>query len=52
MAKPSNKQATLTREELDAQIEAFLKKGGKIDKIPSGVSGAQNGKGPKHIRIS
>lgn len=52
MAKQPSKKASLTREELDAQIDAFLKNGGKIDKIPSGVSGPEPSKGPKHIRLN
>ncbi|HEY9036013.1 MAG TPA: hypothetical protein VIM96_04800 [Pseudomonadales bacterium] len=52
MAKQSSKNASLTREELGSHIAQFLKGGGKIDRIPSGVSGIQPGKGPKHIRIT
>lgn len=52
MARQSTKNASLTREELDAQINEFLKNGGKINKIPSGVSGTEPSKGPKHIRIN
>ena len=53
MSRSSNKQITLSREELDAQVADFLKKGGTIDQIPPGVSGMQgNHKGPKHIRIT
>lgn len=53
MSRSSSKQITLSREELDAQVADFLKKGGTIDQIPPGVSGMQgNHKGPKHIRIT
>jgi len=52
MSRPSTKKATLSREELDAQIAEFLKKGGTIDKIAPGVSGMQANKGPQHIRIT
>ena len=38
-----------TREKLDTDVEAFLKKGGKITKIDRGVSGYQQS---KHIVIN
>lgn len=34
-----------------AQTEAFLKAGGKINQIDTGVSGQQSVAGPKHIQL-
>lgn len=45
-ATPVNSQ---TREQLDSDVEAFLKNGGKIEKIARGVSGYQQS---KHIVIN
>lgn len=41
-----------TSESIQSQIEAFLKSGGEIDVIDSGVSGRESMRGPKHITIS
>lgn len=38
-----------SREQIDTDVEAFLKQGGKIEKIDNGVSGYQQS---KHIVIS
>jgi hypothetical protein len=38
-----------TSDQIDTDVEAFLKQGGKIDKIDNGVSGYQQS---KHIVIS
>ena len=50
MAKKSTKTAAseLSIEELTA---AFLKSGGEIQQIPTGVSGQTNLSGPKHITL-
>lgn len=45
--KPS--AASITSESIEIQTDAFLKAGGKIQRIASGVSGQQNIAGPKHI---
>ncbi|EED36283.1 hypothetical protein NOR51B_2233 [Luminiphilus syltensis NOR5-1B] len=37
----AKKKEELSREELNQQIEAFKREGGKITTIPSGVSGVQ-----------
>lgn len=52
MAAKSKQNATLTREELDKQIKSYLKNGGKIEQVESGVTGMQPLKGPKHIVIN
>jgi len=45
-------KATETSESIQAQIEEFLKSGGEINVIDSGVSGRESVRGPKHITIS
>jgi len=40
-----------TSASIDKQVENFLKSGGKIQQINPGVSGQQDGKGPKHITL-
>ncbi len=45
--------ATETHQSIEQQIDAFLKSGKKIQKIPRGVSGQSNNpSGRRHIRIS
>ncbi|MBM88904.1 MAG: hypothetical protein CMQ41_11060 [Gammaproteobacteria bacterium] len=39
-------------ENLAEQIEAFLKAGGKVQQIPSGVSGQTSTSGPRQIVLS
>lgn len=60
MAKPTTKRLTAqtkqpstadTRAEIDAQTAAFLKKGGKIQRIANGVSGQTFG-GTRHISLA
>jgi len=46
------KNAELTSDSIQAQIEAFLKTGGKINQIEKGVSGNTQMSGKKHIVIS
>jgi len=43
--------STETSESINEQIESFLKSGGKIQQIDSGVSGQQDSRGPKHITL-
>ena len=49
MKKPTAAANKRTRDQIDTDVEAFLKKGGKIEKIENGVSGYQQS---KHIVIS
>jgi len=44
----ANKKEVLSRQELDQQIQAFKRDGGKITTVPSGVSGVQ----PKEKRTA
>lgn len=50
-AKKKQSAAVETSQSIDAQIEAFLKSGGTIEKINTGVSGQQSMAGPKHITL-
>ncbi|WOX06173.1 hypothetical protein [Microbulbifer pacificus] len=43
--------STESREAIEAQVQAFLANGGKIEQIPKGVSGQTNTSGPKHITL-
>ncbi|WP_421655090.1 hypothetical protein ACONUD_07715 [Microbulbifer harenosus] len=43
--------STESREAIEAQVQAFLANGGKIEQIPKGVSGQTNTAGPKHITL-
>jgi hypothetical protein len=53
MANKSKKEAaTSNREDLTSHIEAFLKSGGKVQQIPSGVSGQTTTSGPRQIVLS
>ncbi|MCK7599147.1 hypothetical protein M0G74_17880 [Microbulbifer sp. CAU 1566] len=40
-----------SRESIEAQVQAFLQNGGKIEQVPKGVSGQTNTSGPKHITL-
>ena len=40
-----------TSESIAAQVEAFLKQGGEIQHIDTGVSGQKNVSGPRHITL-
>lgn len=52
-SKKKDKVAVVSRQELDDQVQAFLKKGGEIEQIPKGKSGQQDSPpGRKHIIIS
>ena len=52
MAKKPKKPVVSTREDLEEHIAAFLKAGGKVQKIPSGVSGQTSTSGPRQIVLS
>jgi hypothetical protein len=53
MANKSKKEAaTSNREDLTSHIDAFLKGGGKVQQIPSGVSGQTTTSGPRQIVLS
>ena len=54
MAKKTSKgaQSASTRDDLAGHIEAFLKAGGKVQQIPSGVSGQTSTSGPRQIVLS
>jgi len=41
-----------SRDDLEEHIEAFLKAGGKVQQIPSGVSGQTSSSGPRQIVLS
>jgi len=45
---PLRAEKDLSKEE---KIAAFLKAGGKIQQIPTGVSGQENSRGSKHITL-
>ena len=52
-SKATKKEAVVsTREDLAEHIEAFLKAGGKVQQIPSGVSGQSSPCGPRQIVLS
>lgn len=52
-SKATKKEAVVsTREDLAEHIEAFLKAGGKVQQIPSGVSGQTSTSGPRQIVLS
>ena len=51
-SKSAKKSASVeTSESINQQIQQFLKSGGEIQQINSGVSGQTDGKGPKHITL-
>lgn len=53
MANRAKKEApTSSREDLQAQVDAFIKQGGKVQQIPSGVSGQTSTSGPRQIVLS
>lgn len=51
-AKRKTDDAVETSNSIAEQTAAFLKSGGSIEQVPSGVSGQTNLGGPKHITIS
>ena len=53
MSNKAKKEAVVsTRDDLAEHIEAFLKAGGKVQQIPSGVSGQTSTSGPRQIVLS
>lgn len=53
MANRAKKEApSSSREDLQAQVDAFIKQGGKVQQIPSGVSGQTSTSGPRQIVLS
>ncbi|MBL6745465.1 MAG: hypothetical protein ISP88_06100 [Pseudomonadales bacterium] len=53
MSNKSKKEAAVsTRVDLEEHIAAFLKSGGKVQQIPSGVSGQTSTSGPRQIVLS
>ncbi|MBR9911888.1 MAG: hypothetical protein GYB33_16205 [Gammaproteobacteria bacterium] len=50
-AKKKQPVAVESSESIAQQTEAFLKSGGSIDHIKSGISGQQSMAGPKHISL-
>ncbi len=54
MATKSRKKAAAdaSREDLAEQVAAFLKAGGKVQQIPTGVSGQTSTSGPRQIVLS
>ncbi|MEQ8315679.1 MAG: hypothetical protein RL839_10470 [Gammaproteobacteria bacterium] len=51
-SKAKKEAAVSNREDLEEHIEAFLKSGGKVQQIPSGVSGQTSTSGPRQIVLS
>ena len=53
MASKAKKTAPVaSRDDLEQHIAEFLKAGGKVQKIPSGVSGQTSTSGPRQIVLS
>ncbi len=53
MANKSRRDAVVSnRKDLAEHVEAFLKAGGKVQQIPSGVSGQTSTSGPRQIVLS
>ncbi len=53
MANRSKKDAAISnRADLAQHVDAFLKSGGKVQKIPSGVSGQTSTSGPRQIVLN
>ncbi|WP_339338650.1 hypothetical protein [uncultured Oceanicoccus sp.] len=50
--KKKQPNASETSLSIEEQTAAFLKAGGAIEQIASGVSGQQSMAGPKHITLS
>lgn len=53
MANKAKKPApAASRVEIESHIDQFLKSGGKVQQIPSGVSGQTSTSGPRQIVLS
>jgi len=50
-AKKKQPAAQETSESIEAQIQAFLAAGNKIEVVKTGVSGQTSLRGPKHISL-
>ncbi len=50
--KPKKDPVIDHRINLAEQVDAFLKSGGKVQKIPSGISGQTTTSGPRQIVLS
>lgn len=50
--KPKKEAVVSSREDLEEHIATFLKSGGKVQQIPSGVSGQTSTSGPRQIVLS
>jgi hypothetical protein len=50
--KPKKEAVVSSREDLAEHIDAFMKTGGKVQQIPSGVSGQTSTSGPRQIVLS
>jgi hypothetical protein len=50
--KPKKEAVASSTEDLASQVEDFLKKGGKVQQIPAGVSGQTTTSGPRQIVLS
>ena len=50
--KPKKEAVASSKEDLASQVEDFLKKGGKVQQIPAGVSGQTTTSGPRQIVLS
>jgi len=50
--KPKKNAPVANRGDLEQHIAEFLKSGGKVQKIPSGVSGQTSTSGPRQIVLS
>jgi len=51
-SKPKKTAPVANRDDIEAHIAAFLKSGGKVQKIPTGVSGQTSTSGPRQIVLS
>ena len=52
-SKKATPDAAVSRQELEDQVQAFIKSGGEITQVPNGKSGQQDSPpGRKHIIIS
>lgn len=53
MASKAKKEAVISsRDDLEDHVAAFLKSGGKVQQIPTGVSGQTSTSGPRQIVLS
>ncbi|MGI9250092.1 MAG: hypothetical protein ACR2PR_02695 [Pseudohongiellaceae bacterium] len=51
-SRARKKEATASREDIEAHVSAFLKSGGKVKQIPAGKSGQTSTSGPRQIVLS